>query len=565
MIQPLIECVPNFSEGRNKIIIDAIVQSIAEVKGIKVLNVDSGVATNRTVVTFVGRPDAVVDAAFRGIQKAGELIDMRYHQGEHPRMGATDVCPFVPIRDVTMEEAVQYAIMLAKRVGEELQIPVYLYEYAQPKEYRKSLSSIRAGEYEGFFEKIKRPEWVPDFGPAQMDPKRGATVIGARKFLVAYNVNLNTTSVRRANSVAFDVREAGRVMREGSSAAGKIIYKDDGTPKIQPGMCKAVKAIGWYIEEYGIAQVSMNLTDIDVTPLHKAFEACCICAEKRGLRVTGSELIGLVPLRVLTDAGKYFLRKQGLSAGLSEKELIKIAVKTLGLEELKPFRPEERIIEYLIADPKEQELIHKTVRDFVDTTASESPAPGGGSVSALCGALGAALGAMVANLSAHKKGWEEQTEWFSTYAEQLQETKSKLLQLVDQDTMAFNEVMHALSLPKNTEEEKQVRQQTIERATYKAMQVPYKVMKVAIECMDILQIMAEKGNTNSVSDAGVGAMCLRTAILGAGMNVKINAQSILHRSEVKDLLKDVENIEQLCEQKEKHIRELVDKKIVMTS
>ncbi|GAB4446818.1 MAG: hypothetical protein OHK0036_00220 [Bacteroidia bacterium] len=561
MKQPLIECVPNFSEGKNKSIIDTIVNSIASVEGVKVLNVDMGAATNRTVVTFVGTPESVVEAAFQGIKTAGELIDMRYHKGEHPRMGATDVCPLIPIRDITMEETVQYAIQLARRVGEELQIPVYLYEYAQNKEYRKNLSVIRAGEYEGFFEKIKLPEWKPDFGPDTMDAKRGATVIGARKILVAYNVNLNTTSVRRANSVAFDVREAGRVMREGGKPTGKIIYNEDGTPKIQPGMCKAVKAIGWYIEEYGIAQVSMNLTDIDVTPVHKAFEACCISAEKRGLRVTGSELVGLIPLKALTDAGKYFLKKQGLSSGLSEKELIHIAIKSLGLDELKPFKPEERIIEYLIADKKESELVNKTVADFVDITASESPAPGGGSVSALCGALGTALGAMVANLSANKKGWEDQTELFSNYAEQLQSAKAKLLQLIDRDTLAFNEVMKAFALPKNTDEEKQQRKQAIDNATFNAMLIPFETMKIALECMDNLQLMAEKGNPNSVSDAGVGAMCIRTAVLGAAMNVKINAQSILHLDKVRDILQQTESMEKTAEEKEKNIREIVNRKI----
>jgi glutamate formiminotransferase/formiminotetrahydrofolate cyclodeaminase len=561
MKQPLIECVPNFSEGKNKQIIDAIVQIIAQVEGVKVLNVDMGAATNRTVVTFVGTPEAVVEAAFQGIKTAGELIDMRYHKGEHPRMGATDVCPLVPIRDITMEETVKYAVHLAERVGNELKIPVYLYEYAQPKEYRKNLSVIRAGEYEGFFEKIKQPEWKPDFGPNLMDAKRGATVIGARKFLIAYNVNLNTTSVRRANSVAFDVREAGRVMRENNNPNGKIIYNEDGTPKIQPGMCKAVKAIGWYIEEYGIAQVSMNLTDIDVTPLHKAFEACCISAEKRGLRVTGSELVGLIPLKSLVDAGRYFLKKQGLSTGVSERECVRIAVKTLGLDELKPFNPEERIIEYLIADKNESVLVSKTVRDFTDTTASESPAPGGGSVSALCGALGAALGAMVANLSANKKGWESQTEWFSDFAEKLQSSKDYLLKLIDRDTLAFNEVMKAFELPKNTDEEKSIRKKAIEDATYKAMMVPFETMKIGMQCMDYIQSMAEKGNPNSVSDAGVGALCIRTAVLGAAMNVKINAQSILNREGVKEILNQVQEMEKLIEEKEKSIRQIVNQRM----
>ncbi len=561
MKQALIECVPNFSEGKDKTIIEAIVQSIANVDRIKVLNVDMGAATNRTVVTFVGTPEAVVEAAFQGIKTAGERIDMRHHKGEHPRMGATDVCPLVPIQDITMEETIQYAIQLAQRVGTELQIPVYLYEYAQSKEYRKNLSIIRAGEYEGFFQKIKQPEWKPDFGPSEMDAKRGATVIGARKFLIAYNVNLNTTSVRRANSVAFDVREAGRVMREGNKPTGKILYNDDGTPKIQPGMCKAVKAIGWYIEEYGIAQVSMNLVDMDTTPLHKAFETCCISAEKRGLRVTGSELVGLVPLRALTEAGKYFLKKQGLSYGVSEKELIHIAVKTLGLDELKPFHPNERVIEYLIADQKESELVNKTILDFVDTTASESPAPGGGSVSALCGALGAALGAMVANLSANKKTWEEQTNFFSALAEQLQNLKTQLLQLIDKDTHAFNEVMKAFALPKTTEQEKEKRKKAIDEATYQAMLIPYQTMKVALSCIETMETLVEKGNPNSLSDAGVGTLCIRTAVLGAAMNVRINAKSILHLPETQALLEEVEKMEKQINEKEQQIRKVIDEKL----
>ncbi len=560
-MERIIECIPNFSEGKNKDIINQITDVITSTDGVKLLHVDMGAATNRTVVTFAGTPEAVIEAAFNAIKKAGELIDMSKHKGEHPRMGATDVCPLVPIKGITMEETVEYAVKLAKRVGEELKIPVYLYEYAQDKEYRKNLSVIRSGEYEGFFEKIKLPEWKPDFGPSEMDPKRGATVIGARKFLIAYNVNLNTTSVRRANSVAFDVREAGRVMREGGKSNGKIIYNEDGTPKTQPGMCKAVKGIGWYIEEYGIAQVSMNLVDTDITPLHKAFEACCISAEKRGLRVTGSELVGLVPLKALTDAGKYFLKKQVLSAGVSEAELIKIAVKTMGLDELKSFIPEERIIEYLLANPKESELINKTIKDFVDTTASESPAPGGGSVSALCGSLGAALGAMVANLSANKKGWEEQTEFFSNYAEQLQALKQQLLQLIDQDTLAFNEVMNAYALPKNTEQEKQQRKSAIDKANLKALMVPYQTMKTAIQCLDILKIIAEKGNPNSITDVGVGAMCIKTAVFGAKMNVKINAQSISYLDEVKEILKDIEKIEQEAEEKEREIRKIVNTKI----
>lgn len=564
MKQPLIECVPNFSEGRNKDIIDAIVKSIEGVEGLRVLNVDMGAATNRTVVTFVGAPEAVVEGAFRGIKRAGELIDMRFHKGEHPRMGATDVCPLIPIRDIAMAEVVEYAVRLAKRVGEELKIPVYLYEYAQSKDYRKNLSAIRAGEYEGFFDKIKQEAWHPDFGPAEMDAVRGATVIGARKVLVAYNVNLNTTSVRRANSVAFDVREAGRVMREGNKPSGKIIYDDQGLPKVQPGMCKAVKAIGWYIEEYGIAQVSMNLTDTDVTPLHMAFEACCESANRRGLRVTGSELVGLIPLKDMLEAGKYFLKKQGLSWGLSEGELIHIAVKSMGLDELKPFRPEERIIEYLIRDEKESVLVKKSVKDFVDITASESPAPGGGSVSALCGALGAALGAMVGNLSANKRGWEEETAFFSDYAERLQRMKEYLLGLIDKDTLAFNEVMNAFALPKNTEEEKQKRKAAIDEANYNALLVPYETMKLAASCLDALKVMAEKGNPHSVSDVGVGALCIKAAILGAGMNVKINAQSILEYKDVKNILKDIERMEKEADVAEKEILKMVNGKMNVT-
>ena len=423
----LIECVPNFSEGRDLDIIKQITDEVESVEGVRLLNVDPGKATNRTVVTFVGEPDKVIEAAFFAIKKAGELIDMSKHTGEHPRMGATDVCPLIPISNISMEETAEYARQLAERVGKELKIPAYLYEYAQPDKNRSNLSVIRAGEYEGFFKKIKLPEWKPDFGPAEFDAKRGATVIGARDFLIAYNVNLNTTSARRANSIAFDVREAGRVMREGDPINGKIITDENGKPRTIPGSLKAVKAIGWYIEEYGIAQISMNLTNIEVTPVHKAFDEVCDKANERGIRVTGSELVGLIPLKSMLDAGKYFLAKQQRSTGVSEKELIRIAIKSMGLDELSPFKPEERIIEYLLKDKADSKLVSMSLTDFADETASESPAPGGGSISAYVGALGASLATMVANLSSHKKGWDDRWQEFSEWAERGQHYKNELL------------------------------------------------------------------------------------------------------------------------------------------
>ena len=461
----LIECVPNFSEGNDLNIIKQITNEIETVEGVKLLNVDPGKATNRTVVTFVGSPKAVVEAAFRAIKKAGELIDMSKHKGEHPRMGATDVCPLIPIANISMEETAKYAQQLAKKVGDELQIPVYLYEAAQPKKERNNLSVIRAGEYEGFFKKIKQPEWKPDFGPAEFDAKRGGTVIGARDFLVAYNVNLNTTSVRRANAIAFDVREAGRTKIEN----GKTISV--------PGTLKSVKAIGWYIEEYGIAQISMNLTNINVTPVHIAFDEVCKKADARGIRVTGSELVGLIPLKAMLDAGKYFLRKQKRSVGVSEKELIKIAIKSMGLDELAPFKPEERIIEYMLKDKNENKLVSMSLTDFADETASESPAPGGGSISAYAGALGASLATMVANLSSHKKGWDDRWEEFSNWAEKGEHYKNELLKSVDADTKAFNEIMNAFALSKSTEEEKAMRNAAIQSATKHAIEIPFSVMQ----------------------------------------------------------------------------------------
>jgi glutamate formiminotransferase/formiminotetrahydrofolate cyclodeaminase len=537
----LIECVPNFSEGRDLAIIKQITDSIESVEGIRLLNVDPGKATNRTVVTFVGEPRAAVEAAFRGIQKAGELIDMRKHKGEHPRMGATDVCPLIPISGISMEETATYARQLGERVGNELNIPVYLYEAAQSDKKRSNLSIIRAGEYEGFFKKINLPEWKPDFGPVRMDVQRGATVIGARDFLVAYNINLNTTSTRRANAIAFDVREAGRTEKD---AKGNVVKDSAGNPIVIPGSLKSVKAIGWYIEEYGVAQVSMNLTNIAITPVHIAFDEVCRRAEERGMRVTGSELVGLIPLHALLDAGKHYLRKQQRSIGVSETELIKVAIKSLGLDELAPFRPEERIIEYLLRNKNDVPLITMPLDAFADETASESPAPGGGSISAYMGTLGIALGTMVANLSSHKRGWDDRWEEFSTYAEQGQHIKSELLQLVDEDTKAFNQIMDAFGLPKSTDAEKEARTAAIQKATIYATEVPLKVMQVAYDGFAIVKAMAEKGNPNSVSDAGVGALALRSAIMGAFLNVKINAAGLTDKALAKQLIEQGATIQQ---------------------
>lgn len=556
-MQPIIECVPNFSEGRNMDIINSITREIESVTGVRLLNVDPGKATNRTVVTFVGHPEQVIEAAFRSIRKAGELIDMQAHTGEHPRMGATDVCPLIPISGISMEETVVYAQRLAKRVGEELDLPVYLYENAQPKKERNNLSVIRAGEYEGLSKKVLLPEWKPDFGPAAFDAKRGATVIGAREFLVAYNVNLNTTSVRRANAVAFDVREAGRTKMEN----GKKVMDADGKPVTIPGSLKSVKAIGWFIEEYGIAQISMNLTNINITPVHIAFDEVCRKADARGIRVTGSELVGLIPLKAMTDAGRYFLKKQKRSAGVSEKELIRIAVKSMGLDELGPFKPEERIIEYMLSDKKDSRLVGMSLAEFADETASESPAPGGGSIAAYLGALGAALATMVANLSSHKKGWDEQWEEFSLWAEKGDAIKQKLIQLVDADTRAFNAIMDAFSLPKGTEEEKKNRTLAVQSATRTAIEVPLQVMETAASSFDIIRAMAEKGNPNSVSDAGVGALCARAAVRGAFLNVKINAAGFDDAAFVASVMTKGEKLASLATREEEDILSIVESKI----
>ena len=525
-MQPIIECVPNFSEGRNLQTIKTITDAIETVEGIRLLDVDPGKATNRTVVTFVGSPDDVIEAAFRGIAKAAEVIDMRNHTGEHPRMGATDVCPLIPISGISMEETAAYAKKLAKRVAEELSIPTYLYESAQSNAARNNLSVIRAGEYEGFFEKIKLPEWAPDYGKAEMNATAGATVIGARDFLIAYNVNLNTKSTRIANRIAFDVREAGRVKREGNPYSGKIMNDEHGEPIRIPGKLKAVKAIGWYIEEYNMAQISMNLTNYKITPLHVAFEETRKAADDRGVRVTGSELVGLIPLQPMLDAGKYFLEKQGMSAGVSESDLVDCAIRSMGLNELGPFDPKKKIIEYLLRDDKQSRLVNMSVRDFVNETASDSAAPGGGSISALTGAMGAALGTMVANLSAIKKGWEDRVGEFSPWAEQGQLLKDKLVALVDEDTRAFDAIMSAFGLPKDTAEQFAIRKQAIQDASKYATEVPYRTMQTAYECLPLLKQMADHGNPNSLSDVGVGALCIKTAVRGAWLNVLINAQGL---------------------------------------
>ncbi len=538
----IVECVPNFSEGNNPQIIKSITDSIAAVEGVKLLNVDPGKATNRTVVTFVGEVEAVVEAAFQGIKTASQLIDMSQHKGEHPRMGATDVCPLIPISGISMEETAVYAQKLAERVGKELEIPVYLYESAQIDKKRSNLSVIRAGEYEGFFDKIQKPEWKPDFGPAKMNAQTGATCIGARDFLIAYNVNLNTKSTRIANRIAFDVREAGRVLREGNPYVGKVVNDENGEPVRIPGKLKHVKGIGWFIEEYGIAQISINLTNFRETPLHIVFEETCKSAQERGIRVTGSELVGLVPLQPMLDAGKYFLEKQGLSSGVNETTLVDIAIKSMGLSELNEFDPQTRIIEYLLKDAQNQRLISMPVKDFADETASDSVAPGGGSIAALCGALGASLGTMVANLSAVKRGWEDRVMEFSPWAEKGQKLKDRLLALVDEDTRAFDTIMAAFGLPKETPEQKLARKEAIQNASQYATEVPYRTMQAAYDCLPLMKEMAEKGNPNSLSDVAVGVLCIKTAVRGAWLNVLINAKDLEDRAWAADMVKKAEKL-----------------------
>ena len=561
-MQKLIECVPNFSEGRDQNIIGQITDAIKSVDGVSLLDVDPGASTNRTVVTFVGNPEAAVEAAFRGIKKAAELIDMRKHKGAHPRMGATDVCPFIPVSSVSWEEAVECANRLGKRVGEELKIPVYLYEKAAKDKSRSNLSIIRAGEYEGFFKKIKQPEWKPDFGPAVFNEKSGATVIGVRDFLVAYNVNLNTKSVRRATSVAFDVREQGRVKTEDGTPSGKPILDSNGEAVRIPGMLKHVKAIGWFVKEYGIAQVSINLTNIEETPLHVAFDACIESAARRGLRVTGSEIVGMVPKKCLVDAGRYFLRKQRWSEGASEEELIDIAIRSMGLSELRPFDPKEKVIELKIESAEQKlSLAKMNLREFCNETLSDSPAPGGGSVAALMGALGASLGGMVANLSAGKRGWDDKLEYFSGWAVKAQQLKDELLSLVDEDTAAFNKVMDALALPKESAEEKATRATTIEEATKHAAEIPLKVMETASRSYALLAEMAERGNPVSISDVGVGTLATRACIEGAALNVRINLGQLKNEKSKKDLQEKVRKISADSEAQFKTIIEVVEGKL----
>lgn len=557
----IIECVPNFSEGNDMGIIKQITDQIQTVEGVKLLDVDPGKATNRTVVTFVGEPEPVIEAAFRAIKKASEIIDMRKHKGEHPRMGATDVCPLIPISGITMEETVVYAHKLAKRVGEELNIPIFCYESAALKPERRNLAYCRSGEYEGLAEKIVKPEWKPDFGPAAFNANAGATAIGARDFLVAYNVNLNTTSTRRANAIAFDIREKGRPKREGNPITGKIVKDEKGEPVMIPGSLKACKAIGWFIKEYGIAQISINLTNISITPVHVAFEEACKKAAERGIRVSGSEIVGLVPKKSLIDAGKYFLRKQQRSVGVSEEEIIKIAVKSLGLDDLKPFNPREKVIEYLLEDIAQEKLVDMTCTGFANETASESPAPGGGSISAYVGALGVSLGTMVANLSSHKVGWDERWEEFSIWAEKGQALKDELLFLVDEDTRAFNKIMDAFGLPKNSDEEKNIRKKAIQDATKYAIEVPLRVMNVAFSSFELLKAMVAIGNPNSITDAGVGALCARTAVMGAYFNVKINAAGLEDKNFVNDILAKGAAIEEKAKANEAAIIDTVNKAI----
>ena len=531
-------------------IIRQITDAIETVDGVKLLNVDPGKATNRTVVTFVGDEEGVVEAAFRAMSKAAELIDMSKHKGEHPRFGATDVCPFIPIANATMDDCIACAKKLGERVGSKLGIPVYLYEFAASAPHRRNLASIRAGEYEGIKDKIKTADWKPDFGPSEWNVRSGNVAIGARKILIAYNANLNTTSVRRANSVAFDVREQGRKVKN-----------EKGEDVVQPGACKSVKGIGWFIEEYGQAQVSMNLTDIDVTPIHIAFDECVKSAYNRGMRVTGSELIGLIPLKSMLAAGRYFLIKQQRSIGVSESELIRIAIKSMGLDDLTPFDPQKRIIEYMLADHTASPLVNMKLTAFADETASESPAPGGGSISAYVGALGISLGTMVANLSSHKPGWDARWKEFSDWAEKGQQFKDQLIRLVDEDTKAFNKIMDAFGLPKATDEEKKSRKDAIQVATRYAIEVPYKVMQHSYDSMTVIRAMAEVGNPNSASDAGVGALCARTAVYGAYLNVKINASGLDDKAYAEEKIKSGKELLEKAIQLEKEILAIVESKI----
>ena len=563
MNKQLIECVPNISEGRDIAKINAIAHIVETVEGVKLLDIDPGIATNRTVITFVGEPVLVIEAAFRLIKKASEMIDMSKHSGEHPRFGATDVCPLVPISGISLEETAKYAHKLGDRVGKELGIPGYFYENAAKEEKRKNLANCRSGEYEGLQKKLTDTDWKPDFGPAEYNSnvvKTGAIAISARDFLIAYNINLNTTSTRRANAIAFDIREAGRIKREGDPIIGKKILDKNKEPVRVPGKLKAVKGIGWYIEEYGIAQISYNLTNISITPMHIAFDESCKSANERGLRVTGSELIGLVPLKAMIDAADYFLTKQERSLGISEREKIKITVKSLGLDDLKPFNPQEKIIEYILSDGKKK-LVDFKLDDFADETASESMAPGGGSIAAYVGSLGVSLGTMVANLSAHKAGWDEKWEMYSKWAEKGQAYKNKLLYLVDEDTNAFNKIIEGFRLPKSSDKEKEARKTAIEEATKYATEIPFQVMETAYNSMEVMQAMIKDGLPSSLSDAGVGALCARTAVIGAYFNVRINAKDIKDRKFAETVLKKAENIYQSTIKVEREIIAYIDSKM----
>ena len=565
MEKRIVECVPNFSEGRDKAVIDAITAAIVQSGGVKLLDVDPGEATNRTVVTFVGSPEAVVEAAFAGVRRAAELIDMRPHKGAHPRMGATDVLPLIPISGITLEECAELARTLARRIADELRIPTYCYEASALRPERRNLAVCRAGEYEALPEKLAHTDTAPDFGARPFDDgvaRTGATTVGARDFLIAVNFNLNTTSTRRANAIAFDVREKGRPVREGNPITGKIVKDAEGNPVMRPGTLKATKAIGWYIEEYGIAQVSMNITDISVTPLHVAFDEVCRKADARGVRVTGTEIVGLVPKRALLEAGRYFLRKQHRSTGIAEEEIIRLAVKSMGLDDLKPFDPKEKVIEYLLeAEDQKKRLIDLTCKGFAAETASESPAPGGGSISAYMGALGAALGTMVANLSSHKAGWDDRWEEFSDWADRGQALLAELLHLVDEDTEAFNRIMAVFAMPKSTDEEKAARSAALQEATLYATEVPLRTMKAAVRVFPLVRAMAETGNPNSVSDAGVGALAARSAVLGACLNVKINAAGLKDRERAGALVAEAESIAADAVRLETEVLAIVEEKI----
>lgn len=564
MAKQLIECVPNFSEGRDLQIIKQITDAIEAAGDVKLLDVDPGEATNRTVVTFVGEPEEVLKAAYAGVKRAAELIDMRHHKGAHPRMGATDVLPLIPISGITLQECAVLARTLAEKISTELAVPTYCYEAAAFTPERKNLAVCREGEYEALPEKLAVKEKAPDFGARPFDEgvaRTGATAVGARDFLIAVNFNLNTTSTRRANAIAFDVREKGRPVREGNPIVGKIKKDADGNPIMQPGTLKATKGIGWFIDEYGIAQVSMNLTDIATTPLHIAFDEVCRKADARGVRVTGTEIVGLVPKRALLEAGRYFLKKQRRSLGISEEEIIRIAIKSMGLDDLKPFNPKEKVIEYMIADDKARGLVDMTCKAFAEETASESPAPGGGSISAYMGALGAALGTMVANLSSHKAGWDDRWEEFSSRAEEGQALMQQLLSLVDEDTAAFNRIMAVFAMPKTTDEEKAARSAALQEATLYATEVPLRTMQAAARVFPLVKAMAEEGNPNSVSDAGVGALAARSAVLGARLNVRINAAGLKDRSTADRLTAEADQIALDAQRAEEEILRIVEQKI----